>query len=55
MYLDDITEYVNSILYYHFSPLDTKQKIDIEEILMYLSSVPEIIEDIKNYLYSKEK
>ena len=54
LYLDDITLYVNSILYYYTCPLNVKEELDLKEILMYLSTIPEIIQDIKNYLYSKE-
>lgn len=54
MYLDDIDSYVNSILYYHSCSLNVRQELDLQEILMYLSCVPEIIQDIKDYLYSKE-
>ena len=54
LYLDDITLYVNSILYYYASPLNVREELDLKEILMYLSTIPEIIQDIKNYLYSKE-
>lgn len=46
LYLDDIDEYVNSILLYH-SGYD---KLDLNEILMYLSSVSEIIEAIKKFI-----
>lgn len=54
LYLDDINSYVYSILYYHTCPLNVRQELDLTEILMYLSTVSEIIQDIKNYLYSKE-
>ena len=54
LYLDDINSYVDSILYYHTCPLDVRQELDLTEILMYLSAIPEIIQDIKSYLYSKE-
>lgn len=40
--LDDINEYVNSILLYHTT--EDSNLYDIEEIIMYLSSVDE-----KNY------
>lgn len=52
LYLDDIDNYVNSILNYHFCNEDEKNKLDINEILMYLSSVSEIIQEVKNYIYS---
>ena len=54
LYLDDINSYVDSILYYHTCSLNVRQELDLTEILMYLSTVSEIIQDIKNYLYSKE-
>lgn len=50
-YLDDIDNYVSSILFYHSCSLDRKKELDLKEILMYLSCVPEIIQDIKDYLY----
>lgn len=46
LYLNDINEYVNSILLYHCG----NNELDLEEILIYLSSVNEIINAIKNYL-----
>lgn len=52
MYLDDIDNYVNSILFYHSCSLNIKRELDLKEILMYLSCVPEIIQDIKDYLYN---
>ena len=52
MYLDDIDNYVNSILYYHSCSLNRKKELDLKEILMYLSNVPEIIQDIRDYLYN---
>lgn len=52
LYLDDINNYVNSILYFHSCSNDIKKELDLKEILMYLSSVPEIIQDIKDYLYN---
>ncbi len=52
MYLDDIDIYVNSILFYHSCSAKLKKEVDLKEILMYLSSVPEIIQDIKDYLYN---
>ncbi len=58
MYLDDIDSYVNSILYYHYCTDEDREKLDIKEILMYLSSISEIIQDIKDFLdnsyFSKE-
>jgi len=52
LYLDDIDNYVNSILFYHSCSNKVKKELDFKEILMYLSSVSEIIQDIKNYLYN---
>ena len=46
LYLDDINEYVNSILLYHYG----YDKLDSDEILMYLSSVNEIIKAIKQFI-----
>lgn len=46
LYLDDIDEYVNSILLYH----NGYDKLDLDEILMYLSCVSEIIESIKLFI-----
>lgn len=46
LYLNDINEYVNSILLYHCG----YNELDLEEILIYLSCVNEIIEAIKVYL-----
>ena len=46
LYLDDINEYVNSILLYH----NGYDKLDLDEILMYLSCVSEIIEAIKQFI-----
>ena len=48
LYLNDIDNYVNSILYYHN---DYNENLDLNEILMYLSGVHEIIENLKLYLY----
>ena len=48
LYLNDIDNYVNSILYYHN---DYNENLDLKEILMYLSGVHEIIENLKLYLY----
>lgn len=52
MYLDDIDNYVSSILFYHSCSLDRKKELDLKEILMYLSCVSEIIQDVKDYLYT---
>ena len=46
LYLDDIDEYVNSILLYH----NGYDKLDLDEILMYLSCVSEIIDAIKQFI-----
>lgn len=46
LYLDDINEYVNSILLFH----NSYDWLDLNEILMYLSGVNEIIDAIKLYL-----
>lgn len=46
LYLDDINEYVNSILLFH----NGYDWLDLNEILMYLSCVDEIIDAIKLYL-----
>ena len=46
LYLDDIDNYVNSILNYH-----NGYEADLSEILMYLSCVHEIIENLKLFLY----
>ena len=47
LYLNDINEYVTSILFYHNNGYSN---LDLTEILMYLSSVDEIIKAIINYL-----
>lgn len=52
MYLDDIDNYISSILFYHSCSLNKRKELDLKEIIMYLSSVPEIIQDIKDYLYN---
>ena len=46
LYLDDIKGYVDNILYYH----NENKDVDLDEILMYLSSVNEIIDAIKDYI-----
>lgn len=51
-YLDDIDNYVNSILFYHSCSFIKKKELDLKEILMYLSSTHETIQDIKDYLYN---
>lgn len=48
--LDDINKYVNSALLYLNSP---NSNLDINELIMYLSSVDEIIETIKKLLERK--
>lgn len=52
MYLDDINNYVNSILYYHSCSLNRKTELDLKEILMYFSIIPEIVQDIKDYFFN---
>jgi len=47
MYLNDIDNYVNSILLYHSCSDNLKKELDLKEILMYLSSVSEIISRYK--------
>ena len=42
--LDDINEYTNSVLLYLNNP---NSNIDLKEIIMYLSSIDEIIATIK--------
>ena len=49
LYLEDIQEYVNSILLYH----NGYNNLELEEILMYLSSVDELIQNIKDYIINK--
>lgn len=49
LYLDDIDEYVNSILLYHYS----YNNLDLNEILMHLSCVSEIINAIKEFICEK--
>lgn len=46
LYLDDINEYVNSILLYHCGYKD----LDLKEILTYLASIDEIIGSIKQFI-----
>ncbi len=48
--LDDINEYVNSTLLYLNNP---NSNLDINELIMYLSSVDETIETIKKLLERK--
>lgn len=49
--LDDINEYVNSTLYYIIhNPID----FDIDELIMYLSSIDEKILTIKNLLLERD-
>lgn len=52
MFLDDIKGYVDSILYYYSCSSKEKQNLDLSEILAYLFSVEEIVDDIKDYLSS---
>lgn len=51
--LDDINEYVNSTLLYHTTK--DSNLYDIEEIIMYLSSVDEKITIIKELLFKIER
>lgn len=46
LYLDDINEYINSLLLYHHG----YDSLDLDEILTYLSCVNEIIESIKEFI-----
>lgn len=48
LYLNDIDNYVNSILNYH-----NGYEADLDEILMYLSCIHEIIENLKLFIYEK--
>lgn len=50
--LDDINEYTNSVLLYLNNP---NSNIDLKEIIMYLSSIDEIIATIKKYYYERIK
>lgn len=50
--LDDINEYTNSVLSYLNNP---NSNIDLKEIIMYLSSIDEIIATIKKYYYERIK
>lgn len=49
--LDDINEYVNSILLYLNNP---NSNLDLKEIVMYLSSVDETIKTIKQLLLERK-
>ena len=51
LFLDDINEYVNSILLYLNNP---NSNLDLKEIIMYLSSVDEIIKTIKKLLLERK-
>ena len=48
LYLDDIDNYVDSILYYH---QDYNNNLDLIELLSYLYSVHEIIGNLKLFIY----
>ena len=48
LYLDDIDNYVDSILFYH---QDYDNNLDLIELLSYLSSVNEIIKNLKLFIY----
>ena len=50
--LDDINEYTNSVLLYLNNP---NSNIDLKEIIMYLSSIDEIIATIKKILLERIK
>lgn len=50
--LDDINEYTNSALLYLNNP---NSNIDLKEIIMYLSSIDEIIATIKKILLERIK
>ena len=50
--LDDIKEYTNSVLLYLNNP---NSNIDLKEIIMYLSSIDEIIATIKKILLERIK
>lgn len=50
--LDDINEYTKSILLYLSK---SNSNLDLDEIIMYLSSVDEIITTIKNLLLERNK
>lgn len=50
--LDDINEYTKSILLYLSN---SNSNLDLDEIIMYLSSVDEIITTIKNLLLERNK
>jgi hypothetical protein len=51
LFLDDINEYVKSILLYLNNP---NSNLDLKEIIMYLSSVDEIIKTIKKLLLERK-
>ena len=44
-YLNDILSYTDSAL--HYLKSNNKKELDVDEIIMYLSTVPEIIEEIE--------
>ena len=50
MLLDDINEYVRSTLFYLKNP---NSDMDVRELIMYLSTVDEIINDIKKLLLER--
>lgn len=50
--LDDINEYTDSVLSYLNNP---NSNIDLKEIIMYLSSIDEIITTIKKILLERIK
>lgn len=52
--LDDINEYTNSILLYLNYP-NSNSNLNLQEIIMYLSSIDEIIMTIKNLLSERKQ
>lgn len=50
--LNDINEYSNSVLLYLNNP---NSNLDLKELIMYLSSVNEIIETIKKLLIERNE
>ena len=54
LYLDDIKGYVNSALIYLKSTTTKRKLMDKDEIVMYLSTCEETIEDIKKTIYRLE-
>ncbi len=50
-YLDDIVEYVNSIILYH----NGYKCLDLDEILFYLSTIEELVDNIKLFLLEENQ